>query len=260
MQYFEITKEGKLKNKPDKEFPPQLDKLNLMCWNLTDISDVIFPQKLRYLNLDFNNLTDISNSIFPPQLKILNLYQNNLTDISDVIFPQQLQHLNLGCNISLTDISYVIFPPKLQKLILNFTNLTEISNARVAKQPGRLSKTIFPPELQDLYLSRTPLKDISNVIFPKKLKYIQLTGCDNLPGILGIFPESDMKYINVCKKIRIVQRQIRKWYWKRKIKENKISLYIFDIAYDMDFKHSFIANKCMKSFKSLSGLSESKFE
>ena len=248
MEYFEITKEGKLKNKQDKEFLPGISELYLWCWHLTDISNVNFPPKLKYLNLGNNKLTNISNVIFPPRLNVLKLHNNNLKNISNAIFPSELKRLDLSNNPFLSDISNTIFPPKLKELNLNCNYLTDISNVT------------FPPELQILHLNFNKLTDISNIIFPKKLKNIHLTYNYNLSGILGIFPGWNIEYIYVCKKIRIVQRQIRKWYFRRKIKENKISLFAFKIAYDMDYKHSFMVKKLMKSFMFLSEQNESKFE
>ena len=169
MEYFEITEEGELKNKPNVTFPPKLNELYL----------------------SYNNLTDISNVNFPPELKILDLRGNNLSDISNVNFPSKLQ---------------------------------------------------------ELYLKGNNLSNISNVNFPSKLQVLDLRG-NNLSDIFSISPQMFcIKYINVCKKIRIIQRQVRKWYWKRKRKENEISLFTFNIAYDMDYVHSFMVKKCIKSF------------
>ena len=55
MQYFDIAKGRKLKNKQDTKDNltyQGLTELYLWCWHLTDISDVIFPPKHEYLNLN----------------------------------------------------------------------------------------------------------------------------------------------------------------------------------------------------------------
>ena len=194
MEFFNITDDGKLLNKPEKQFFSELKELYLGYIKLTDTSTVTFPPKLEVLYLGGNYLRNVSGIVFPQKLQELHLNSNSLRDISGVVFPQKLQELDLWNNY-LTDISAVTFPPKLEVLYL---------------------------------------------------------GGNYLIHILGFSPYFKFEYIEVCRKIRIIQRFVRKWFWKRKRKNSIVSWYVFEIGYDMNYVHCYMAKKGLKRFKRVS--------
>ena len=183
-------------------------------------------------------LLNKQNKQFPPELQELYLGYKKITDISTVTFPQKLQVLYLGGNY-LRNVSTIVFPPELQELHLNSNYLTDISTVT------------FPQKLQELDLWNNYLTDISGVVFPPQLIKLDLNQ-NYLPDILGFLSCFPLEYIDACKKIRIIQRFVRKWFWKRKRKNNICGNILFEIGYDMNYTHCYMAKKGLKRFKGLS--------
>lgn len=255
MDYYYIDENKILRNLPDKKELKEDKMLCLIGLEIKDISQCIFHDWISIIYLDHNEISDLSLVVFPKNLRVLYFNNNKIKNISQLKFLDNLKLLNLSSNQNL-DLSSIVFPKNLKCLYLNGCNLTDLSQIK------------FPPKLKILYFYNNPIFDISHIIFPKSLEYISYNDC--LISILGFSPnykshsftnelitiiiddkqENNFNYLKLCKKIRIIQRQVRKWYWNRKRKEKIISEILFKIGCDMDFNHCFLARKAEASFKS----------
>ena len=255
MDYYYVDENKILRNLPNKKKLKEGRMLCLIGKGIKDISHCIFHDWISTIYLDYNEISDLSLVVFPKNLRILYLKNNKIKNISQHKFLDNLEFLDLSYN-EIQDLSLTLFPKNLTCLYLSGCNLTDLSQIK------------FPPKLTYLHFSNNPIFDISNIIFPKSLTYINYSDC--LISILGFSPnyklppstsrlitiniddeqEHYFNYLKLCKKIRIIQCQVRKWYWNKKRKEKIISEILFKIGCDMDFNHCFLARKAEASFKS----------
>jgi len=169
-----------------------LEKLNLIECNITDLSLSNLPPNLKELDLSENNLTRVDLSGLPnlkklslygnkgltqidlsrlPNLEELDLIECNITDLSLSKLPPNLKWIKLSENKGLTrvDLSGLT---NLEKLYLAWCNITDLS----------LSK--LPPNLKEIDLSENEGLTQVDLSGLTNLEKLDLGGCKNLKEII----------------------------------------------------------------------------
>ena len=233
MEYFNVSIYGVLTHKPNVLIPEDCEILQLNNNGISDISQVKFPPKLKKLFLGGNFLSeqDFSQIEFPEELEVLFLNDNSLTDISHIKFPPKLRYLNLSSN-KIENISHIKFPNSIEKLLLALNRITD------------LTKTKYPNKIKILIYYGKQYEDILEFC-QKNILYL-FCGTNKYVHVHNTF----LEIIKIKQNIKIIQRHVRKWYQRRKRKNNKIQNILFEIGYDMEYKHCYMAKKCMNNFTS----------
>jgi internalin A len=151
----------------------KLERLNLKCQKVRDITLLTGLTRLKGLDLSWNQVTDISPLTNLTNLKVLDLSSNQITDISPVSNLTNLKGLWLSSN-QISDVNPLAGLTKLVILALGGNQIGDISPLSVltnllclflgSNRIGDVSSLANLTDLRGLYLEHNRIQNISPLV------------------------------------------------------------------------------------------------
>lgn len=181
-----LNLQASMTNTRGLKLPLHLKKLILCDNGVNSINPLKLPNSIEVLYLNNNNVKTLNKVQFPSSLKELYLGDNLITTLKNVQFPSSLEVLDIDMDPDydehekhITTLKDVIFPPNLRVLKLGYHSIKSIESFE------------FPYSLNSLSLAYNELKTLRNVRLGGGLKYLDLSGNQELLNIDHLaIPES----------------------------------------------------------------------
>ena len=154
-----------------------VDYLNLIGYQISDLSGLEAAENLETLTLSDCNLTDLSLlTVVLPRVSLLDLSENQITDLSGIENLPNLKTLNLGGN-HLDDLSILKTADlsKIEELYLQGNEIQSLSSLR-ASDGSRAQETDLS-SVKDLDLSDNPIEDMAGLECLPSLEILNMQGC-----------------------------------------------------------------------------------
>ena len=154
-----------------------VDYLNLIGYQISDLSGLEAAENLETLTLSDCNLTDLSLlTVVLPRVSLLDLSENQITDLSGIEKLPNLKTLNLGGN-HLDDLSILKTADlsKIEELYLQGNEIQSLSSLR-ASDGSRAQETDLS-SVKDLDLSDNPIEDMAGLERLSSLEILNMQNC-----------------------------------------------------------------------------------